>query len=130
MGCVDVTLAIQGAAERIDHTANHLLATRNTQQLARPTDLTAFLDIEVIAKDDDAHRVLVEVESLTELPVGKLELLTGDGVAQAIDPGNAIPHFQNPTNLGQIDFAAIVANLFGDHRRDLVYIELHDASSK
>ena len=55
-------LPSSGLPERIDDAADQRLADRHLQQLAGGADLVALGDFEVVAEDDDADRVLFEVE--------------------------------------------------------------------
>ena len=125
MRSFDHPLAVQRPAERIDHAADERLAARNTQELAGPADLVPFLDVEIVAEDDDTHRALFEVEHLAELAVGELELLTRHGVGQAIDTRNPITDLEHAADFAEVYRALIVSDLLGQNRRDLVHVEFH-----
>ena len=88
----DGTLAIERATEWIDHPPDQRLATGHAQQLPGAANLVSLFDVQILAEDDDTHRALFQIEDLAELPVGELHLLASHGIAQAIDPGNAIAH--------------------------------------
>ena len=90
---------------------------------------SSLFDVQILAEDRHADRALFEVEDLAELSVGEFHLLSCHGVAQAIDPGNAVAHLQHPAHFGEIDLVSKILDLFGDHRRDFVYLELHRVTS-
>ena len=50
----DRALAVERVAERIDHAAEQRVADRHAQQPAGAADLVAFVDLQVVAEDDDA----------------------------------------------------------------------------
>ena len=95
------------------------------EQLAGPAHLVALLDAEVVAEDDDADRALFQVEDLAEGAVLELEQLAGHGVRQAVDAGDAVADLEHPADLGEVDLAAVLLDLLGDDRRDLVDSESH-----
>ena len=59
---VDVALAVDRAAERVDDAADELGADRHLEHAAGAADLVALLELEVVAEDDGADVVLFEVE--------------------------------------------------------------------
>jgi hypothetical protein len=114
-------LAVERPAQRVDHPADHRLAARHAQQLAGAAHLVTFLDVEVAAEDDDADRALLQVEDLAELAVLELQLLSGHGVGQAVDPRDAVTDLEHPADFGQVDLAAEVADLLGQNRGNLIH---------
>ena len=54
LGGDDRAFAVERIAQRIDHAADHGVADRHAQQLAGARDLVAFVDLQVVAEDDDA----------------------------------------------------------------------------
>ena len=59
---LDRALAVDRLAERVDHAADQRVADRHRGDAAGRADLVAFFDVGVLAQDDDADRVLFEVE--------------------------------------------------------------------
>ena len=55
-------LLVDRLAQRIDHPADQGLADRHAQQLAGRRDRVAFLDLRVVAQDDDADGRFFEVQ--------------------------------------------------------------------
>ena len=59
---LDRAPAVDRAAERVDHAAEHRRTDRHLEQAAGAADLVAFLELEVVAEDGGADVVLFEVE--------------------------------------------------------------------
>jgi hypothetical protein len=119
--------AVERPAERVDHAPDQFLADRHRDELAGALDLVALLDAQVVAEDDHADRALLQVEDLAEGAVREGEQLGRHRVAEAVDPGDAVAHLEHPADLGQLDVALVLPDLFGDDRRDLVDSESHGA---
>ena len=59
---VDLALAVDRTAERVDDAADQLRTDRHLEHAAGAADLVALLELEVVAEDDGADVVLFEVE--------------------------------------------------------------------
>src|SRR6185437_3287153 len=64
-------------AQRIYHTANHRVADRHTHDLAGAFDLVAFADLGVVAHQDCAHLVFVQVHRQSANTMRKFQHLAG-----------------------------------------------------
>ena len=104
--CIDRALAVQRIAQRIEHAAQHGLADRHGQQPAQRPDLVPFVDAQVVAEDDDADAVLVQVEGLAQDPVGELDHFVGHHARQPVDPGDAVADFQHGADFAHVDLAS------------------------
>ena len=104
----DRALAVERIAERIDHAAEQLVADRHAEQLAGAADFVAFGDRQVVAEDDDADRVLFEVERQADRAVGELDHLAGHHARQAVDAGDAVAHFEHAADLADVDLRRVV----------------------
>ena len=125
---VDVPLAVERPAERIDDAADQLRADGDREQLARAAHLVPLLDPQVVAEDDGADRALLQVEHLPLGAVGELQALAGHGAGQAVDAGDAVAHLEHLADLREVDVGAVFADLFFDDRSDLVDFESHESS--
>src|SRR5918999_362451 len=61
------------------------VADRDFEEAAGGLDRVAFLDAEVVAEDDRADRVFLEVEDLAHRAVLEFEQLAGHRAAEAVD---------------------------------------------
>ena len=74
----DGPLAVERIAQRIDDPADEGITDGNLEQLARGADLVPFGDIEIFAENNDANRILLEVEGhAAHLGADKLDHLAG-----------------------------------------------------
>ncbi len=65
-------------------------------------DLVALGDLEVVAEDDDADRVLFEVEGqAAHAGAGELDHLAGHDAGQAVDAGDAVADLEHPADLAR-----------------------------
>src|SRR5262249_38091285 len=90
-------LAVPRVGEGTDHAADHGVADGHAQQLARGADLVALADLQVLAEDDNADRILFEIESdAADLGAAELHHLAGHDPGEAVDAGDAVAHLQHP----------------------------------
>ena len=121
----DRALAVERIAERIDHAAEQLVAHRHAEQPAGAADFVAFVDLQVVAEDDDADGVLFEVERQADRAVGELDHLAGHHARQAVDAGDAVADFQHAADLADVDLRREVLDFLLNDRGDFVAIEFH-----
>src|SRR5207244_3217553 len=92
-GALDVgqgTLAVDRIAERVDDAAQQALADRRVDDGAGPLDRVAFLDVAVVAEDDHADIVDLEVQGHAADAARELDHLAGLHLIQAVDARNAV----------------------------------------
>ena len=87
--------AVERLAQRVDDAADDGVAYRDFQQAAGGFDGFAFLDGEVVAEDDGADGIFLEVEHLSHGAVLEFQELAGHGIAQAVDSGDAVADFDD-----------------------------------
>src|SRR5215216_2648554 len=94
-------LAVDRLAERVHDAANEGVADRYRRNAAGCTDLVAFLDVGVLAHDDDADGVFFEVEGETERAIlREFDELARHYLAEAVDAGDAVSDLNNRPNIG------------------------------
>ena len=120
--------AVQRIAQRIEHAAQHGIAHGHAEQAAGAAHLVALVDLQVVAQDDDAHRILFEVEGQAVHLAGELDHLAGHDVRQAVDAGDAVAYFDHATDLADVDAGLELFNFLLDYGSDLVGFESHEHS--
>ena len=95
LGGVDFTAAVDGIAEGIDHTADHLLAHRHFDDASAAADLIAFLQAGIVAQQHDADVVLLQVHHhAAQIPV-EFNQLARHGIRYAGDAADAVGDADN-----------------------------------
>ena len=115
-------LAVERFAQGVDDPPQQPLADRHLQQLARGVDFVAFLQLGVVAEDDDADLGLVEVQRQAGDALAEVEHLVQHDVGQALDPGDAVANLANDADGS---FAGR-----GFRARDLGFDFLHQVSHR
>ncbi len=117
---LDGALAVQRVAERVDHPTDERIADRDLDHPAGGLDLVALLQAGVVAQDQGADRLLLEVEGHPHHPARELEQLRGEGPGQAVDLGDAVAHLDDGADAGDIGPLGEAGNLAANDRGDLV----------
>src|SRR4029079_15544131 len=87
---LDRALAVDRDAQRVDDATDQLFADRHLEQAAGGAYLVALVQVAVLAEDDGAHLVLLEVERQAVRVVRKLERLARHRVLQSVDLRDAV----------------------------------------
>ena len=111
-GAADFAESVEGPAEGVDDATDQFRSNGHFQHAGGATDFIAFLELEVIAEDDRTDVVLFEVQRHAGddgLGFGgrELEHLAGHDLAQAIDAGNAVLHFEDGTDFLDVEIGEI-----------------------
>ena len=123
---VDVALAVERVAERVDDAPQQLLADRDLEQLARPLDGVALDDVLPRAEQHDADVVGLEVQREARHVVRELEHLERLAVLEAVHAGDAVGHGEDGADLGQVGLALVEAlDAALEDAGDLVWLDLH-----
>ena len=128
---VDVALAVERVAERVDDAPQQLLADGDLEQLARPLDGVALDHVHPRAEQHDADVVGLEVQREARHVVRELEHLERLAVLEAVDAGDAVGHREDGADLGQVGLPRVEAlDAALEDAGDLVWLDLHEVSLK
>ena len=117
----DRALAVERVAERIDDPADHGRRRPAPAAAAGAAHLVALGDVQVVAEDDDADRVLFEVErQAADAGARELDHLAGHDAGQAVDAGDAVADLQHPADLAGLELRPVLLDLRRQDRNDLV----------
>ena len=83
------------------------------------------MQVPVLAEDHGAHLVLFEVEGQAVRIVRKLEQLSGHGILQAINLGDAVAGGHDPPHVRRHEAGVEILETFLDYLRDLFGADTH-----
>ena len=126
---LDRALAVDRVAERVDDAAEEALADRHVDDGAGPLDRVAFLDVAVVAEDDDADIVALEVERHAADAAGELDHLAGLDVVEAVDAGDAVADREHLADFGDFRLLAEILDLLLEDRGDFCGPDIHQPTS-
>ena len=109
LGGLDVTLAVERAAQRVDDAAEEPVTDGDGEDLAGAADLLALADVLGVTEDDAADLADVEVQRDAEHAVAEVEQLVGHGRVQTLDPRDAVTGVDDPAHLGLVGLVGLVA---------------------
>ena len=123
---VDVALAVERAAERVDDAAEQRVAHRDLEEAVGALDRVALLDVAPRAEEHGADVVGLEVEREAGDVVRQLEHLERHAVIEAVDARDAVGHRQDRADLGEVRLPGVEAlDAALEDGRDLVRLDLH-----
>jgi hypothetical protein len=126
LGRVDVALAVEWVAERVDDAAEELVADGDLEQAACPLDRVALLDLVPVAEEHGADVVRLEVQREAGHVMRQLEHLERHAVVEAVDAGDAVADGQDGAHFGQVRSAVLHAlDALLEDAGDLVWLDLH-----
>src|SRR5262245_26940897 len=114
----DRALAVDRAPEGVDHAAEHRRADGHLDDAPGALRRVAFLDAAVLAEDDAADRVLLEVQRLAVDAAGELDELGGHDVLEAVDARDAVADLQDDADALHLELGFELLDLLGDDRAD------------
>ncbi len=98
----DRRAAVHGLAQRVDDTADQLLADGDARDAAGAPHRLALLHVRPVAEQRRADVVLLEVEGDTGDAVLELDHLHGDRALEAVDARDAVTHLEHGADLGEV----------------------------
>ncbi len=121
-------LVVDWLAERIHHAADHGVADRHAQDLARPLDLIALAQVGVVAKQHRAYLVLFEVHGQASDVVRELEKLAVHHLIQAVESRDSVAEGQYRAYLVDLDLRVVVLNLLPQQLGYFICLNLSHSS--
>ena len=126
LGRVDLALAVERVAERVDDPAQQRLADRDLEQSPGPLDRVALGDVLPLAEQHRADVVGLEVQRQPGHVVRELEHLERHAVVEPVDAADAVGDRQDGADLGQVRLRAVEAlDPALEDRGDLIGLDLH-----
>ena len=110
---VDVALAVDRTAERVDDAADELGTDRHFEHACRAADLVAFLQLEIVAEDDGADVVFFEVErERGDLVAGLATTVTSSispaiAFCEAVDARDSVLHFEDGADFFDVELMEV-----------------------
>src|SRR5262249_43478985 len=126
---INRALAVDRVAERVDHAAEQGLADGNLDDGARTLHRLPFLDLAVLAEDDDADVVDLEIERHPAHAVLELDHFAGLDVVKTVDPGDAVTDREHLADLGDFRLLAEVLDLLFQDCRNFGGADVHQWAS-
>ena len=125
----DRALAVDRIAERVDDAAEQALADRHFDDRAGALDRLAFLDLAVLAENDDADVVGFEVERHAARAVLELDHLAGLNLVEAVGAGDAVADGEDLADLGHFRFGAEIGDLGLENGGNFSGADVHQPTS-
>ena len=116
----DFTLAVDGTAQGVHHPAQHGFTHGHSSNLAGGLHRAAFLDAVSLTHEHRADVVVFEVQGDAFGAVLEFEELTGHGLLQAVNAGDAVAHGENGADIADGNRLVVVLNLLLEDGADLV----------
>ena len=121
---VDGALVVDGLTERVDDAADHGFADGHGHDLAGALDGVAFFDLGVVAEEDGADLVFVEVHGEAGYAVGEFDELAGHDLVEAVDAGDTVAEGDDGADLVDLDALLEVLNLLAKQFSYLIRLDL------
>ena len=127
LGGVDLTLAVERTAERVDDAAAAGPSPTGTwKKLAGALDGVAFFDLVPVAEQHGADVVGFEVQREADDAVRQLEHFERHHVVEAVDARDAVGHRKHGSDLGEVSLAGFEAfDPALQNACDFVWLDLH-----
>ncbi len=126
---LDLALAVDGLTERVHHSAQKTASYRHFQNAPGAADRVAFGDVLVVAEDNRADRILLEVERETEGILRELDHFALHDFGKTMDSGDAVGQRNDRAFRARLDAYLEILDLFLDQIADFCRGKLHDWTS-
>ncbi len=107
--------AVERIPQRIDHAAQEFVTHGHAQQGSGAANFFTFVDVQIVAEDNHADRVLFEVERQASHAAGELDHFTRHDAGQTVNLSDTVAHFQHAANIADVDVCRELLDLFLDH---------------
>jgi hypothetical protein len=109
---VDVALAVDRTAQRVHDATDELGADRHFEHASRAANLVALLQLEVVAEDDGADVVLLEIQregrdGVAGLAREHLEHLARHRLLQSVDASDPVLHLEDGSDLLDVELVEV-----------------------
>ena len=113
-----------GMPESIDNTANHGIAHRHAQNLARALNFVAFANLGIVAQHHGADLIFFEAQGQPGNPVREAEQFAGHDLVEPVQAGDAVAEGCDGTDFVDLDLRVVVRDLLAKKLRNLVCLDL------
>ena len=118
-----------GLAKRINDAAEQTLADRHVDDGTGALDGLAFLDLAVVAEDDDADIVGFEIERHAAHAVLELDHFAGLHIVEAVGAGDAVANREYLADLGDFGLLAEILDLLFQNGGNFCGADIHQRAS-
>ena len=125
LGRLDRPLAVDGVAQRVDDAPDECHAGRDRDHAPGRLDRVAFLDLGLVAEDDGADVVLLEVQCDARGATRKLEQLVHHALVEAVDARDAVTDLEDRADVRLLHLALEAFDLLLQDARDFGRFEIH-----
>ena len=125
LGGLDRRAAVDRIAERVDDAAEQRLAHQHVDDGAGALDGVALLDVAVVAEDDNADVVDLEVERHALDAARELDHFAGLHPVKPVDTGDPVADRQDLADLGDFRLGAEPCDLLLDDRGNFRGADFH-----
>src|SRR5262245_4344210 len=126
---LDRTFPVDGVAEGVDYATKETFADRYVHDRAGTLDRLAFLNLPVVAENDDTDVVYFEVERHAAHTVLELDHLAGLNIVEAVDAGDAVADGEHLSDLRDFGFLAEVLDLLFQDGGNFCGADIHQRAS-
>ncbi len=121
LGKVNVSLAVDRLAQRVDHTTEEVIVHPDRGDAMRALHRLTLLDAGSRTQEDATHVVFLEVHDNGHSAVLKLEQLVGFGITESVDSGHTVADCQYGTDFVKFLFSIDTFELLKQHLRYLAW---------
>ena len=125
LGAVDSPLVIERFSEGVDHPPQESLADGHLDHPPGRLDQVAFRDRLGLTKDDDADRLLGQVQRQAHHAIRELEQLGSEGGIQSVHLGNAVTHLDDGADIATLRLLVELLDRVLDDADDFVGADGH-----
>ena len=115
----DGAFSVEWLSQGVYYTSQHSISYRDFNYCPCGFDDIALLDFSVRTQDNNTYVVFLKVLGHAVDIVIELDQFSGHTVIEAIDTSDAVSDLDDRTEIGYVQFAFVILDLFLDNRTDL-----------